>query len=139
MSKWDSVRQSFERAHNDLFDSTRYDAEFFNYTDGEWVPEDDEFTGETRTSIGSTNVELVPPAIDSTVNEEGTSFDWSTSIRSPESDAPVSSFKPLGTDNERPTEVDVTDQKDDSTETYELHGYNNELGSGMIMVRLVEK
>jgi len=121
-----------------LFDSTRYTAEFFNYSQGTWDPDADEMTGETRSSIGTANVEIVPPAQDSTIDLQGTDISWSTSIRFPEDETITSAFQPLGTENERPTEVEITDQKDGSTETYELHSYTTELGSGMIMCRLQE-
>lgn len=137
MSKWDSVRSTFKRAHESLFDS-RYNAEFVNYSGGSWSPTDDDFSGESEASVGSANVEIVPPAIDASVDNDGTSVSFDTSIRLPEDDAPVSEFVVLGEDNDRPTEVEITDRQDGSTETYELHGYKNELGSGMIMCRLVE-
>jgi len=139
MSKWDMVRDSFERAHADLFDGARYEAEFYNYTQGQADFQNDEVL-HTRDSdpFATEDVEIVPPAQDSTVELEGTSFGWSTSIRLPESDAAVSEFKPYGEDNQKPTEVEITDQKDDSTEVYQLQSYTTELGSGMIMIRLTE-
>lgn len=138
MSQWDRVRSTFERVHADLFEGTRYQAEFFNYSGGSYDPDDGHIEGESRTSIGTEDVEIVPPSIDTSVRVGGTSFSWDTSIRLPQSDGLVSNFKPLGEDAERPTEVEITDQVEDDTELYELHGYNNELGSGLIMCRLVE-
>jgi len=136
-SKWYGVRSTFKRAHEDLFEPN-YTVEFFNYSGGDWSPDDDEFTGESRDSIGTANVEIVPPAIDSTVRTEGTSFSWDTSIRLPLDDAPVSDFVPLGEDSKRPTEVEITDNVEDKTEVYELHGFSEERGSGMVMCRIVE-
>jgi len=135
-SKWDRVRDSFDRAHSDLFDS-RYAAEFINYNSDSWDPDADEMT-ETKTSLGTANVEIVPPAQDSTIDLQGNDFSWSTSIRFPEDESITSGFKPAGTENEHMTEVEITDQKDGSTETYELHSYTTEIGSGMIMCRLQE-
>jgi len=136
-SKWNKCRDTFSRAHEDLFEPN-YDAEFYNYTGGTWDPDADEFTGESRDSIGTSNVEIVPPAIDSTVRTEGTSFSWDTSIRLPLDDAPVGSFVPLGEDGQRPTEVEITDNVENKTETYELHGFSEERGSGFVMCRIVE-
>jgi len=94
----------------------------------------------TKKYVGDVGpVEATRPDTDSTVDTDGTSFDWTTSIRLPESDAGVSDWKPLGEDNQKPTEVEITDQKDDSTEVYQLHSYTTEIGSGMVMARLVER
>jgi len=203
-TKWDRFQSGLDRIHEDLFGDTRYIAEFFNYSAGAWDPDNDEMTGETKTSIGTANVEIVPPAQDSTIEvESGTDVDWSTSIRLPnrgsgsltvesgttytidigeletyelvtvEANATltvdgklitsefvnngtvngggevsalsgdanvtlVNRLQPLGVDNERPTEVELIDQKDGSDETFELHSYTTEIGSGMIMCRLVD-
>lgn len=139
MTEWNRVRRSFDRAHYSLFSGSRYTAEFFNYSQGTWDPDNDEFTGENRNSIGTAQIEIVPPAQDSTIEVDGTSLDWTTSIRLPEDETLVSSFVPLGEESERPTEVEIQDTKTDSTELYELHGYTTELGSGFIMCRLVEQ
>jgi len=85
MSRWDSVRSDFARVHDDLFSGGRYEAEFFNTSQGDWDPDADEMTAQTRKSIGVATVELVPPSQDSSIDQEGTSFDWATSIRFPES------------------------------------------------------
>lgn len=138
MSKWNRVRDSFKRAHSDLFETNRYSAEFFNHTTGTYNPDTGDMEGQTRSSIGSTHVEIVPPAMDSTVDVDGTSLSWTTSIRFPEDDALVNQFVPLGEDSEKPTEVEISDEKTGSDETYELHGYSTEKGSGMVMCRLVE-
>jgi len=198
----DTHRQTFERLHGALFSQSRYEAEFFNYSAGTWDPDNDEMTGETKSSIGSTTVEIVPPAQDSTIDLQGTDIDWSTSIRFPntasdlvvksgethtvpsgeteiyntvtvESNATltiegriiakkvtnngtinvngtlsvfggsgknplITNINTLGVDNERPTQVEITDQKDGTKETFELHSYTTEIGSGMIMCRLVD-
>jgi len=141
MNQWDMVRQSFGRAHDDFFSGqSRYNATFYNYSGGSWDSDADEITGETRNSFATdVSVEIVPPGQDSTVDSDGTSFGWSTSIRFPQDEFDDSKIVPLGEDNERPTEVELTNQKDSSTETFELHSYTTEIGSGMIMCRLVEQ
>jgi len=139
MNHWDQVRTSFERGHSDLFEQDRYLAEFYNYMGGSWDPDADEFTGESRESIGTANIEIVPPGMDATVENDGTSLSWDTSIRFPEDESITSEFIPLGENSDRPTEVEIQDTKTNSTELYELHGYTTELGSGFIMCRLVEQ
>jgi len=138
MSKYDKVRETFTRVHNDLFSGSRYSADFYNYTGGTYDPSTGAVTGESRDKFGTENVEIVPPAQDSSVDVDGTSFSWDTSIRFPQTDSVVSNLTPLGEDNERPTEVEITNQKDDSTEIYELHSYTTEIGSGFIMARIKE-
>jgi len=135
----DTHRRVFNRLHEDLFSGSRYDAEFFNYSGGSYDPSSGDITGESRNSIGTVNVEIVPPSMDSGVDVDGTSFSWDTSIRFPQDESIVGSLTPLGADNDRPTEVEVTNQEDNSTEVFELHSYTTELGSGMIMARLVEQ
>jgi hypothetical protein len=83
MSKLDQIRGTFNRVHSDLFDAA-YEAEFINTSRGTRDNATDSFTGETETSIGTIPVEIVPPAMDTTVRETGTSFSWDTSIRFPE-------------------------------------------------------
>lgn len=134
----DRVRGTFERVHSDLFDSTPYDAEFINTSQGTRDNLTDSYSDETETSLGTIQVEIVPPAIDSTVRSEGTSFSWDTSIRFPVDDKP-GELKPLGEDNEKPTVVEITDPEDSGIDEYELHGYSYEKGSGMLMCRLVER
>jgi len=137
MSKWDRFRGSVERVHEDLFES-EFTATFYNYSGGSYDPNEGKITGESRTQVGTENVEIVPPAIDSTVRVDGTSFSWDTSIRFPETDAIISELVPLGEDNERPTEVELSEPVD-GTDTFELQGYSFEKGSGMIMARLTEQ
>jgi len=139
MNKHDLTRAAFNRVHGDLFgQEARYVAEFYNYSAGDYNPDTGQLEGETKSLTGSANVETVPPAQDSTISiERGSDVDWSTSIRFPEQTEITSEFKPLGVDNERPTEVEITDQKTDTTETFELHSYTTEIGSGMIMCRLM--
>jgi len=139
MSQWDQVRDSFDRAHSDLFEGRRYSAEFFNISQGTRSNLNDDYSGESRVSIGTIQVEMVPPAIDSTVRTEGTSFSWDTSIRFPEDESIVGQLKPLGEDSQKPTEVEIEDDQDSEIETYELHGYSVEKGSGMVMCRLKEQ
>lgn len=138
MNKWDTTRGTLDRIHGDLFEGGRYSATFYNYGSGAYNPDTGEMEGETRTLVDSIQVELVPPGQDSTVESDGTSFNWSTSIRFPEAGGVVGSLTPLGVDSERPTEVLVTDQQDDTTTSFELHSYTTEVGSGMVMCRLAE-
>jgi len=139
-SKHDLTRATLTRLHGDVFgQDSRYSAEFFNYSAGSYNPDTGEVEGATQTSIGTTNIEFVPPRMDTTVDVDGTSFSWDTSARLPESDVPVGEFVPLGADNRKPTEVAITDPTTDETDMYELHGYSPERGSGMVMVRLVEQ
>lgn len=137
-SKWDRTRGTFSRLHDDLYNSVPFDAEFINTSQGTRDNLTDSYSGETTTSLGTIQVEIVPPAMDTTVRAEGTSFSWDTSIRFPESDKP-GELKPLGEDNEQPTVVKITDPEDGGIDEYELHGYTYEKGSGMLMCRLVEK
>jgi hypothetical protein len=200
--KWDRFQDTVERQHDNLFGQSEYTATFYNYSGGSYDPNEGEITGETRTKIGDIQAEIVPPAIDSTVRVDGTSFSWDTSIRFPEAtdsltvesgetytveagtteqyatvtvesnatltvngslliydnlnvngtidtssgtvtifgtDDFADSIKPLGEDNERPTEVEISDEVDNDSDVYELHGYSYEKGSGMIMARLVEQ
>jgi len=135
---YDTHRRAFDRAHDDLFPGDRYDVAFYNYNSGSYDPDTGEMTGQSRSSIATTNIELVPPAMDTTVSIDGTNFSWDTSARLPEDDAPVSDFVPLGEDNEKPTELDITDTTNNDIDTYQLHGYSPERGSGFVMLRLVE-
>jgi len=203
MTDFSRVRRTFERAHGDLFTGERYQAEFFNYSAGSYNPDTGDIEGSTRSSIGTEDVEYVPPSIDTSVRVGGTSFSWDTSIRlvvptqelivsggetvtiasdttevfttvtveangtleingtlitkSVTADGTIDTngtltlvdttatnpfialLTPLGEDGEKPTEIELTDQVEGTTTTYELHGYNNEVGSGMIMCRLVEQ
>lgn len=155
MSKWDRARGTFNRAHDDLFDGS-YDAEFFNHSQGTYDPNTGEMTGQTRSSLGTRQVEIVPPAMDSTVDVDGTSFSWDTSIRFPQSedfdsswgtnwgtnwggDTLISNIIPLGDDNRQPTEIEISEPGDSNPGTFELHSYAFEKGSGMVMCRLVEQ
>jgi hypothetical protein len=136
MSKIDRVRSSFKRAHDDLFDAP-FDAEFVNTTQGSYDPNTGEISS-TETSLGTIAVEIVPPAMDTTVDVDGTSFSWDSSIRFPEDKQP-GDLIPLGEDSREPTQVIITDPEEDNTDAFELHGYSYEKGSGMIMCRLVEQ
>ena len=139
-NKWDTTRGTLDRVHGDVFGGqSRYTAAFYNYSGGQWDPDNDEVTGETRGSIGTVQVELVPPGQDSTVDTDGTSMSWTTSIRFPEDESVAGSLTPLGVDSERPTEVELSDQQDDSTAVFELHSYTTEAGSGMLLCRLAEQ
>lgn len=138
MSKWNLVRESMERAHEDLFETDRYSCEFYNYDGGDYNPDTGQIENDTRSSIGTVDVEIVPPSQDSSINNQGSSFDWSTSIRFPEDENIVGQITPLG-ETDRPTEVELTDQQNNTTEVFELHSYTTEIGSGMIMCRLTEQ
>lgn len=137
-SQNDMLRGTLDRVHNDVFSGGRYAASFYNYNGGSWDPDADEVTGETRDLVGSVSVELVPPGMDSTIETDGTETTWTTSIRFPEDESVVGSLVTLGEDSEKPTEVELTDQEDDSTAVFELHSYTTEVGSGMVLCRLVE-
>lgn len=131
----------FERKHNDLYESSAFTAEFYNYTKGQYDPNTGEMTLQTRDSspFATVQVEIVPPAMDTTVDTEGTSFSWDTSIRVPEDSAVVGSLVPYGEDSERPTEIEITDPETSTKDVYELQGYQYEKGSGFIMCRVVEQ
>jgi hypothetical protein len=137
MSKWERVQETFERAHDDLF-TAGYEAEFINHSVGTRDNKTDEFVGETSTTLGTIQVEIVPPAMDTTVRETGTSFSWDTTIRFPTEDKP-GDLVPLGEENRQTTEVIITDPEEDEGDEFELHGYSYEKGSGMVRCRLVEK
>jgi len=139
MSKWDRVQSSFERAHDDLFQNDEYEATFYNYSGGSWDPDADAFTGESRSSFLTTQIEIVPPGMDTTVDVDGTSVSFDTSIRLPADDVSTDAFVPLGDDNEKPTEVVISDPQSAEDDLYELHGYSYEKGSDMLMCRLVEQ
>jgi len=136
-SKWDRVKDSFGRAHADLF-SADYEAEFVNTSLGTRDNATDSFSGETETSLGTIEVEIVPPAMDTTVRETGTSFSWDTTIRFPTEDKP-GDLVPLGEENRQTTEVIISDPEESEGDEFELHGYSYEKGSGVLRCRLVEK
>jgi len=54
-------------------------------------------------------------------------------------DSLLAELTPLGIDNERPTEIEINDPTDNDPETYELHSFAPEQGSGMLMCRVVEQ
>ena len=128
MSQWDMVRAGFDRSH-DAFEFPT--ADFSNWTSSGL--EDGQPTG-SYSSIGSIDVEFVPPAADSTVDTEGTHLGFSTSIRAPEQDFDEldESLVQYGEDNEKPTRVEARG------ETYEVQSVVPEDGSRMSLVRLTE-
>jgi len=70
MNKHDLTRAAFNRAHGDLFgQQARYVAEFFNYSQGSYDPAEGEMSGQSRSSIGTATVEVIPPTQDSLVFE----------------------------------------------------------------------
>jgi len=129
-------REALERGHSDLFDESRYEAEFFNLSAGTY--DSGEVVGQTRSSIGTTNVEIVPPETDTTIETDGTGLSFATSIRLPEDVGLIEDLIPPGEDNRSPTEVEIQDTVDNSTELYQLHAYSDERGSGFVMIRLEE-
>jgi hypothetical protein len=129
-SKWDRVRGTFDRAHADFEFPT---ATFENYENSVYNPNTGEVDG-TWATIGSIDVEFVPPSVDATINTEGTGLDFDTSIRMPENDldeltGPINVY---GENAEYPTRVTVEGTK------YEVQGNPPEHGSGMTMLRLTE-
>lgn len=138
-TKNDLFRATFDRVHEEFFGDSRYSAEFFNYSQGDYDPSTGEIDNETRESIGTKNVEIVPPGMDTSVRQDGTSFSWDTSIRFELDTSFVDELVPLGKDNKRPTEVVLSDEVDNGTDNFELHGYSYEKGSGFVMCRLVEQ
>lgn len=136
----DRHQRVFARKHDRLFGESEYSADFYNYSDGSYDPDTGEMTSQTRSSFATdVPVEIVPPAIDSSVDVEGTTFSWDTSLRVPEGSGVVGSLIPYGEDSDRPTEIEITDTEDNELDVYELQGYKYELGSGFIMLRVVEQ
>jgi len=132
MSKWDSFRSSLGRVHDDMGYPT---ATVENWT-GATLDKSGDMTGGTWESIGTIDVELVPPSIDSSVSiESGTELGFDTSLRAPQSDVDALSqdLVPYGEDAEKPTRITVEGT------TYELQGNRPEDGSGMVMLRVTEK
>jgi len=134
--KWDSVQNAFKRTHRDLFSGAGYSVEFFSYTNGTY--DSGEITGKTRESVGTAQVEIVPPESDTTIDIEGTNLSFSTSIRLPLEDAPLADIDWPGEDVKKPSEVEISDSVDNSTEVYQANGYSEEQGSGFVMIRLEE-
>ncbi len=146
MSKWDRVRDSFERSHSSLGFP---EAVFENWTgDTEYNPDTGQMEGGEWKEIATIDVEIVPPSVDSTVSvESGTSLGFDTSLRFPadvESDGYSDEGYSLdvygdptivvyGEDAEKPTRVTVEGI------TYEVQGDPTEHGSGMVMLRVTEK
>jgi len=137
--KWGRVQDSFDRAHSDLFSSSTYVADFYNYSGGDYDPNSGEITGASRSSFAAENIEIVPPGMDTTVDVDGTELDWDTTIRFPLDTTITGNLVPLGEDSDRPTEVEISDDESSTTTIYELHGYTVEKGSGMVQCRLVEQ
>lgn len=135
-NKNERIRETFERVHDDLFDDATYTAEFFSYSAGTY--DSGTQTGRTRESQGSTNCEIVPPASDSTIRRSGTDLSFSTSIRIPLDRTLISNLDWPGEDVKKPSEVEITDNIDNSTETYQVSSYSEERGSGFVMIRLEE-
>lgn len=132
----DRFRDRLSIRHDGLFANSRYEAEFFNISAGTY--DSGEVVGQTRNSIGTTNVEIVPPETDTTIETDGTGLSFATSIRVPEEVSLIDDLIPPGEDNRSPTEVEIQDTVDNSTETYQLHAYSDERGSGFVMIRLEE-
>lgn len=111
---------------------------FYNYSSGTYDPDGGKVTGRSRSQIAQEKVEYIPPSIDTSVDSDGTSVSWDTSIRFPDSDGVVGQLVTLGEDSEKPTEVEVADPEESDPTVYQLHGYSVEQASGMLMCRLVE-
>jgi len=131
-NKWDRFRGALERTHHD-FDYPSAQVE--NWT-GATLDKSGDMTGGTWESVGTIDVELVPPSIDSSVSvESGTELGFDTSLRAPQSDVDALSqdLVPYGEDAEKPTRITVEGT------VYELQGTRLEHGSGMTMLRVTEK
>lgn len=127
-TKWGRFQGALDRLHQDF--------EFPTATFSNWTT-----TGITSgqpdgsySDIGTIDVEFVPPAVDSTVDTEGTHLGFSTSIRVPQNDLVElsASIVDYGEDNERPTRVSV------ENELYEIQAQVPEHGSDMYLLRLTE-
>jgi len=127
-TKWDRFRDTLNRAHRDFEFPT---AEFLNYN--ETGLEKGNVVGSYQ-SIGTLDVEFVPPTSDSTVDEQGTHDDFSTRIRVPTSDLDEldESLIAYGADDQKPTRVDI------EAENYEIQAILPENGSGMTHLPLIE-
>lgn len=143
MSKWTSVQGTFRRAHGDLFPADEsYTATFLNYPEpgaGDYNPDTGEINEGSRTQFAEFDVEIVPPGMDTTVDVDGSSLSYDTSIRFPDDKLSTGELVPLGPDNQQPTVVEITDPQASDKEVFELHGYTFEKGSGMLLCRLVEE
>lgn len=126
-SKWNMVQRSFERGHRDFEFPT---ATFYNYSETYNNATDDWNT--TTTTVGTTSVELVPPSADSTVEDDGTSVEFSTSIRLPSSDSILDSLVFYGVDGEKASQVEILGTR------YICQSKRPEHGSGFSLIRLVE-
>jgi len=138
-SKWDSFQSAVERAHDDLFFSSEYTATFYNRNSGSYDPDTGTMENQTRSELASFDVEIVPPGMDTTVDVDGTGLDFTTSIRFPQNEVSEDDLIPLGDDNRRPTEVEISNPQESDNDVYELHGYTYEKGSEMYLCRLVEQ
>ncbi len=130
--KWDRFRGATARVHDDMgYPSATVE----NWT-GATLDKSGDMTGGTWESIGTIDVELVPPSIDSSVSvESGTGLGFDTSLRAPQSavNGLSQDLIPYGADGEKPTRITVEGT------TYELQGTRPEDGSGMVMLRVTEK
>lgn len=130
-TKWDSFRGTLDRLHTDFEFPT---ATFENYENGEYNPDTGHISGGGWTSIGSLDVEFVPPQEDTSVDTEGTHLDFDTSIRVPTDDVDELSgeLNIYGEGGEYATRVDVQGT------VYETQATIPEHGSGMTLIRLTE-
>jgi len=128
-SKWGRFRDTLERAH----ESFEFPAvEFKNYNkDGQIV--NGNLSGSYE-SIGSIDVEFVPPGTDTSVDAEGTHQDFTTSIRVPKPDLNelAGDIQEYGDGDERPTRVEAEGVG------YEVRSVVPEDGSNMVLIRLME-
>jgi len=138
-NKWNRFQDAADRAHQDLFFASEYTATFYNRDSGSYDPDEGKMIGQSRSQLASFDVEVVPPAQDTTVDVDGTNLDFTTSIRFPQGELSTGDLIPLGEDNRRPTEVEISNPQESDADIYELHGYSYEKGSEMLMCRLVEQ
>jgi len=136
-SKFDMFRAAGKREHTTTLEF--FTATFYNRAGGSYDPDEGRMINQTRNELASFDVELVPPAMDTTVSVGGTNLDFTTSIRFPQDRLDTNDLNALGEDNTRPTEVEISNPQESDKDVYELHGYSYENGSEMLMCRLVEQ
>lgn len=130
-TKWDRFRGTVGRIHDD-FEFAECVFQNFNQTgitngnvDGEYQ------------SIGTVDCEFVPPASDSSVDEEGTHLDFTTSVVVPDDDLDEldEGLVEYGDDNQRPTKIIPQVEQNVG---YELQAIEPADGSGLRRLRLTE-
>lgn len=138
MDKYSQIQDgAITRAHNDLFQQEEYQATFYTYTAGTYDPSTGEVTGATRSELTTAHVEIVPPEVDTTVDLDGSDVDFTTSLQFPKSLFDVTQLDYLGSEK-TPSEVEVGDDVEGDTTTYQVQGYHEKRGSGLVLLRVVE-